>query len=45
MARITFREVEGSSPNYWLLFGFLGACLVLFGALALRTTWSTTATS
>ena len=33
MASITFREVEGSSPKYWLLFGFLGL-FVLFGALA-----------
>jgi molybdopterin-containing oxidoreductase family membrane subunit len=33
MASITFREVEGSSPKYWMLFGFLGL-FVLFGALA-----------
>lgn len=33
MASITFREVEGSSSKYWLLFGFLGL-FVLFGALA-----------
>ena len=33
MASITFREVEGSSPKYWLLFGALGL-FVLFGALA-----------
>jgi len=33
MASITFREVEGSSPKYWTLFGFLGL-FVLFGALA-----------
>ena len=33
MASITFREVEGSSPKYWLLFGGLGL-FVLFGALA-----------
>lgn len=33
MASITFREVEGSSLKYWLLFGSLGL-LVLFGALA-----------
>ena len=33
MASITFREVEGSSPKYWALFGFLGL-FVLFGALA-----------
>jgi molybdopterin-containing oxidoreductase family membrane subunit len=33
MASITFREVEGSSLKYWLLFGFLGL-FVLFGALA-----------
>ncbi|MEW6415497.1 MAG: NrfD/PsrC family molybdoenzyme membrane anchor subunit [Pseudomonadota bacterium] len=36
MASITFREVEGSSLKYWLLFGVLGL-FVLFGALA----WST----
>lgn len=36
MASITFREVEGSSPKYWLLFGFLGL-FVLFGALAWNT--------
>lgn len=33
MASITFREVEGGSPKYWLLFGTLGL-FVLFGALA-----------
>ncbi|MFO7542012.1 MAG: NrfD/PsrC family molybdoenzyme membrane anchor subunit [Thiobacillus sp.] len=33
MASITFREVEGSSLKYWLLFGVLGL-FVLFGALA-----------
>ncbi|HUX29276.1 MAG TPA: NrfD/PsrC family molybdoenzyme membrane anchor subunit [Thiobacillus sp.] len=33
MASITFREVEGSSLKYWMLFGFLGL-FVLFGALA-----------
>ncbi|WP_018078233.1 NrfD/PsrC family molybdoenzyme membrane anchor subunit [Thiobacillus denitrificans] len=33
MASITFREVEGSSPKYWILLGFLGL-FVLFGALA-----------
>lgn len=33
MASITFREIEGSSPKYWLLFGGLGL-FVLFGALA-----------
>ena len=33
MASITFREVEGSRPKYWALFGFLGL-FVLFGALA-----------
>lgn len=33
MASITFREVEGSSLKYWLLFGGLGL-FVLFGALA-----------
>ena len=33
MASITFREVEGNSLKYWLLFGGLGL-LVLFGALA-----------
>ncbi|HMM47124.1 MAG TPA: polysulfide reductase NrfD [Thiobacillaceae bacterium] len=33
MASITFREVKGTSPKYWLLFGFLGL-FVLFGALA-----------
>jgi len=33
MASITFREVEGSSLKYWLLFGALGL-FVLFGALA-----------
>jgi Ni/Fe-hydrogenase subunit HybB-like protein len=31
MASITFREVEGSSLKYWLLFGALGL-FVLFGA-------------
>jgi Ni/Fe-hydrogenase subunit HybB-like protein len=36
MASITFREVEGSSPKYWMLFGFLGL-FVLFGALAWNT--------
>ncbi|HWR78047.1 MAG TPA: NrfD/PsrC family molybdoenzyme membrane anchor subunit [Thiobacillus sp.] len=36
MASITFREVEGSSPKYWALFGFLGL-FVLFGALAWNT--------
>ncbi|ODU37221.1 MAG: molybdopterin oxidoreductase [Thiobacillus sp. SCN 63-374] len=33
MASITFREVEGSSPKYWMLLGFFGL-FVLFGALA-----------
>lgn len=33
MASITFREVEGSSFKYWLLFGVLGL-FVLFGALS-----------
>jgi len=33
MASITFREVEGSSLKYWLLFGALGL-FVLLGALA-----------
>ena len=33
MASITFREVEGSSLKYWLLFAGLGL-FVLFGALA-----------
>jgi len=33
MASITFREVEGSSLKYWLLFGVLGL-FVLLGALA-----------
>ena len=33
MASITFREVEGSSLKYWMLFGGLGL-FVLFGALA-----------
>ena len=33
MASITFREVEGSSPKFWMLFGALGL-FVLFGALA-----------
>ncbi len=33
MASITFREVEGSSLKYWMLFGVLGL-FVLFGALA-----------
>ncbi|MCA1979256.1 MAG: polysulfide reductase NrfD [Thiobacillus sp.] len=33
MASITFREVEGSSLKYWLLFGGL-ALFVLFGALS-----------
>jgi molybdopterin-containing oxidoreductase family membrane subunit len=33
MASITFREVEGSSLKYWLLFGALGL-FVLFGGLA-----------
>ncbi len=33
MASITFREVEGSSLKYWLLFGALGL-FVLFGALS-----------
>ena len=33
MASITFREVEGSSLKYWLLFGGLGL-FVLFGALS-----------
>ena len=33
MASITFREVEGSSLKYWMLFGALGL-FVLFGALA-----------
>jgi Ni/Fe-hydrogenase subunit HybB-like protein len=36
MASITFREVEGSSLKYWLLFGFLGL-FVLFGAVAWNT--------
>jgi molybdopterin-containing oxidoreductase family membrane subunit len=36
MASITFREVEGSSLKYWLLFGALGL-FVLFGALAWNT--------
>jgi len=36
MASITFREVEGSSLKYWMLFGFLGL-FVLFGALAWNT--------
>jgi len=36
MASITFREVEGSSMKYWLLFGGLGL-FVLFGALAWNT--------
>ena len=36
MASITFREVEGSSPKYWMLFGVLGL-FVLFGALAWNT--------
>ena len=36
MASITFREVEGSSPKYWMLLGFLGL-FVLFGALAWNT--------
>ena len=36
MASITFREVEGSSLKYWLLFGVLGL-FVLFGALAWNT--------
>lgn len=36
MASITFREVEGSSPKYWILLGFLGL-FVLFGALAWNT--------
>ncbi|MBT9590512.1 MAG: polysulfide reductase NrfD [Thiobacillus sp.] len=36
MASITFREVEGSSPKYWMLFGALGL-FVLFGALAWNT--------
>lgn len=36
MASITFREVEGSSLKYWLLFGGLGL-FVLFGALAWNT--------
>jgi molybdopterin-containing oxidoreductase family membrane subunit len=36
MASITFREVEGSSLKYWLLFGFLGL-FVLLGALAWNT--------
>lgn len=33
MASITFREVEGSSMKYWLLFGGL-SLFVVFGALA-----------
>lgn len=33
MASITFREIDGGSPKYWLLFGGL-ALFVLFGALA-----------
>ena len=33
MASITFREIDGGSPRYWLLFGGL-ALFVLFGALA-----------
>ena len=33
MASITFREVEGSSLKYWMLFGALGL-FVLFGALS-----------
>lgn len=36
MASITFREVEGGSLKYWLLFGGLGL-FVLFGALAWNT--------
>ncbi len=36
MASITFREVEGSSPKFWMLFGALGL-FVLFGALAWNT--------
>ena len=36
MASITFREVEGSSLKYWLLFGGLGL-FILFGALAWNT--------
>jgi Ni/Fe-hydrogenase subunit HybB-like protein len=36
MASITFREIEGSSLKYWMLFGFLGL-FVLFGALAWNT--------
>jgi len=36
MASITFREVEGSSMKYWLLFGGL-SLFVLFGALAWNT--------
>ena len=36
MASITFREVEGSSLKYWMLFGALGL-FVLFGALAWNT--------
>lgn len=36
MASITFREIEGSSLKYWLLFGGLGL-FVLFGALAWNT--------
>ncbi|MDT3705760.1 MAG: NrfD/PsrC family molybdoenzyme membrane anchor subunit [Thiobacillus sp.] len=36
MASITFREVEGSSLKYWMLFGFLGL-FVLFGALSWNT--------
>jgi Ni/Fe-hydrogenase subunit HybB-like protein len=36
MASITYREVEGSSLKYWMLFGFLGL-FVLFGALAWNT--------
>jgi molybdopterin-containing oxidoreductase family membrane subunit len=36
MASITFREVEGSSLKYWLLFGGLGL-FVLFGAMAWNT--------
>src|SRR3569832_2033622 len=33
MASITFREVEGSSMKYWLLFGVIGL-YVLFGYLS-----------
>ena len=36
MASITFREVEGGSLKYWMLFGGLGL-FVLFGALAWNT--------